>query len=66
MERMAVSQAGKAYSKARLKALHTSTIPFSPPVIKYSPSRLSNMHCENKDHHIITTKEYMYVKILWN
>ena len=63
---MLESQAGKAYSKARLKVLQTwkypslismtasrqvaggwkftSTIPLSPPVIMYSPSRETRIH----------------------
>jgi hypothetical protein len=43
-DRTLLSQAGNAYNRARLKVRHTSTIPLSPPVIRYSPSRLSNKH----------------------
>lgn len=43
-ERMLLSQAGNAYRSAKLNVRQTSTIPLSPPVIKYSPSRLRSKH----------------------
>lgn len=42
-DRMPLLHAGKAYNGAKLNVLQTSTIPRSPAVIKYSPSRDNNM-----------------------
>lgn len=48
-DRTGASQAEKAYSRARENVRHTSTMPLSPPVIKYSPSLLSSRHWKTKD-----------------
>lgn len=43
-DRMPLLQAGNAYNGAKLNVRQTSTIPRSPAVIKYSPSRDNSMH----------------------
>ena len=43
-DRIPLSQAGNAYNRAKLKVRQTSTIPLSPPVSKYSPSRDITKH----------------------
>lgn len=48
-ERIPLLHAGKAYNGARLNVRQTSTIPRSPAVIRYSPSRDNNIHLIGKN-----------------
>lgn len=45
---MPLLQTGNAYNGAKLNVRQTSTMPRSPAVMRYSPSRDNSIHCANK------------------